>query len=329
MVTMLRITVFIFVILLVSSGAFGKVSVSASDAEIEEFLNAPSIIEIFRKANGAKSKSSSDEISPLVKEARAFALYLDPPAPPITRPATKPGQKRAGRTVIAPPKIKAKFELVATSYYPLRPELSLALINEPGKGYHWVRQSGTLGYLTIEEIKDGVVVVNDGTNSSQLAVERVGKRSLIRGESTGLDKTKSLEKLPSSIMVPTDALAGQPAGLPAEQPYLPALNVPEGMQPPGMSEEEMALMEKHMQAMQAMQAEVGPDGDWGSKTEEMEAMNEKHMSEMDALRVGKKEATKLNRLGKELDGPDADQIKKRGSKVRPKTLSSPTRRKKK
>jgi hypothetical protein len=45
------------------------------------------------------------------------------------------------------------------------------LIDEPGKGKHWIRQSTTLNHLFIEQIKDGVVVVRNGETTFETKIE--------------------------------------------------------------------------------------------------------------------------------------------------------------
>lgn len=148
------------------------------DEKVEQFLNSPGAIEKFNEAKADKPAGSDRQISPLIKQAEAFALYLNPPAKPepkTTRPsrARREGPRPKGT-------VSSKFELIGTSYYELRPDLSLALVDEPGKGLHWVRQSGKVGHLIIENIKDALVVVRDGKRTFELTCERPKKTSLVK-----------------------------------------------------------------------------------------------------------------------------------------------------
>ncbi len=159
-------------ILVVFSVVFG----ARSDKDVEELLGEPDIIEKFNKSAGNKSTRGPSEVSPLVKQARAFALYLDPPKPPAPRPVT-------GRTtnVVRRPSATPKFTVVATSYSSSRPEMSMALIDEPGKGRTWIRQSGTVGHLLIQEVKDGVVIVKDNSGTFELKAEQKPYLDLLEG----------------------------------------------------------------------------------------------------------------------------------------------------
>ncbi|MFA5784847.1 MAG: hypothetical protein WC962_08195, partial [Phycisphaerae bacterium] len=140
-------------------------------------LDSPSVLESIKKNTGSAQSGAE---SPLVQQAKKFALYLDPPPPP--RPATPPPTRRTSSR--PEPKVSAKFELLGTSYYAERPELSLALIDEPGVGLRWIRQSNKIGNFTIEEVQDGKVIINDGQSTYELEPKLVPKRSLLKGESS-------------------------------------------------------------------------------------------------------------------------------------------------
>lgn len=167
------ITAVIVVVLIAMPAVFS----SGIDEQSQKILDSPSVLESIKKNTGSAQSGAE---SPLVQQAKKYALYLDPPPPP--RPATPPVTRNASSR--PEPKVSAKFELLGTSYYPERPELSLALIDEPGAGLRWLRQSSKIGHLTIEEVQDGKVIINDGQSTYELEPKRVPKRSLLKGESS-------------------------------------------------------------------------------------------------------------------------------------------------
>jgi hypothetical protein len=151
-----------------------------SDGRVEEFLNKPGVIETFEKSNVSKNAKTTTAKSAIERQAESFAKYLNPPAPKqSSRPKTT---KTSPRTQAVRPKtVNAKFELVGTSFHSSNPSLSLALIDEPGKGKHWVKQSDKVGHLVIEEIKNGVVVIKDGTRTYDMAAQKPKRLNLLKG----------------------------------------------------------------------------------------------------------------------------------------------------
>jgi hypothetical protein len=139
-----------------------------SDAKIEELLQSPGAADNFLAAKDQRPARDESQTSPLVKQAADFGRYLNPPPPPP--PKTTPAAARAAAAQPAPPAVTPKFNLVGTSFYASRPELSLALIDEPGKGFNWVRQGSTVGHLTIEQIKDGSITIRDSQGTSEMTV---------------------------------------------------------------------------------------------------------------------------------------------------------------
>ena len=143
-----------------------------SDEQVDKFLNSPDAIENFKIQKGKKDTKSSKEASPLVKEATAFGLYLNPPPKPERSRQAASKTKKAETSIIPGPKkeVSAKFDLIGTVYYSLVPQSSLALIDEPGKGLGWVRQGDEVNHLIFKQIKDGIVVVKDGNHTREIKV---------------------------------------------------------------------------------------------------------------------------------------------------------------
>ncbi len=259
-----------------------------SDEQVEQFLNSTDVIEKFNKAKGDSDKRSENQISPLVKQAEAFALYLNPPAKPTPKktPATYESPILPRPTVVS-----AKFTLIGTSYYALHPELSLALIDEPGKGLRWVRQSSEVGHLVIEQVKDGLVVVRDGQRTFELVTMRPEERSLLKGHSSG---GKAGSKF--TLSAPAKATAGITDTMPRQ-----------------ISAEENALTKKFIGKMKAVRAEVEAGKiDSERSIKENEALMEELLSKLETMRISNEEAKRLGYLGQKLKDVREDASRAKG-----------------
>jgi len=199
MVKTLRITSVIAAILAIFcvglSVAFGL----RADEARQEFLNSPGAVELFKAGSEKSPSEDNQQVLPLVKQAKLFALRINPPAPkkPIAQQAGAPAAK------LMPPKVEAKFPLIGTCFYSARPSQSLALIDLPAKGLRWVRQGEEVGHLVIEEIKDGLIVIRDGKRTYELlAEEREQRANLVRSALAGSGKSAK----PSRSRSPSRAL---------------------------------------------------------------------------------------------------------------------------
>lgn len=284
----------IFVIFFVFHVVFG------SDDHIEEFLNSPGVIEKFEKTVG-KSRGGASQESPLVQQAGAFALYLNPPKPKTPKTA------RGGTTGIPRgPKVTPKFKVIGTSYYKGRPELSIALIDEPGKGLHWVRQSSEVGHLLIEQIKDGLIVVKDGKGTFEIMAEQEPETSLLEGAS-------AVPPGQADISRRTPGSAGSKAALPASGGTDAGITGAKSrVPPPRRTAEEEAKMKELVERLREIQRSFKSD-------KEKAEMVEKLMHELSELqsskssRLSAEEATGLSNLGPELkkvwEEPDSKKTK--------------------
>jgi hypothetical protein len=160
MIKTLRITIIITAIIavffFVISAAFGL----RRDKEKEAFLAKPTATEIFKK-NAVRPAGQLE--SPLLKQAQAFALRINPPKP--VEAEQTPVEVR--KAVEAP-----KFRLLGTSYLAQEPNRSMALIDEPGKGIHWVSPSDKIDYLTVTRVEDGKVAYTDGKKDMEMLAEK-------------------------------------------------------------------------------------------------------------------------------------------------------------
>jgi hypothetical protein len=151
------------VILLIIPAVYGV----RSDPKIEEFLKTPGAAEKFIAAKGQHSTKKDTE-SPLVQAALGYHNIINPPPPPPPKVAPEAAAQAAIPTPPVP--VAAKFDIVATSYSS-HPDRSFVLIDEAGKGLHWVKKGDTIGRVTIDTIKDGAIVVRDGQRTSEMTVK--------------------------------------------------------------------------------------------------------------------------------------------------------------
>jgi hypothetical protein len=296
MIKTLRITSIIAVVLAVVFFVFPAVFGVRGDKQIEQFLHSAGVIEKFKESKGDKVEDSRREISPLVKQAEAFALYLNPPPKP--EPSVPEG--RSEPRPAGP--VTAKFKLIGTSRHVVQPELSLALIDEPGKGLYWVRQFSKVGHLIIEQIEDGLIVVRDGKNTFELVAERPKKRSLLKAK-------------PSDVSHPKAESGGRITESPP--PEIGAKVQRSAEEEAALAKRSEAMMEKVLAELEAMQAKAKADQsdvgvgetDSGSGVSHPQADRAKEIAaarkrfsdlDLEAMRISIKEARGLGRLGRKL-----------------------------
>jgi len=167
MIKTLRITSVFIALAAITFVIFIAVTGLSADEKIEELLKTPGRAKQLQ-AGSETPKEQQEQESALVRQAKAFALRINPPAP------VRPAETSTGNTPIRPKvAVSATFELIGTSYYPLNSANSWALINEVGKGWHWVRQGEKVGHLIIKEVADGYVVIDDGGKTYELTPKRV------------------------------------------------------------------------------------------------------------------------------------------------------------
>lgn len=310
MIKTLRITsvvaVVLAVVFFVLPPAFGV----RGDEQIEQFLNSAGAIEQFKEAKGGRVKDRRQEISPLVKQAEAFALYLNPPPKP--KKIKAPVARREPR----PKTVSAKFKLIGTSFYELHPELSLALIDEPGKGLRWVKQFSEVGHLTIEQVKDGLVVVRDGENTFELVADRPKKVSLVKekpGERSLLnrkpEKRRILEKsLPAGVRT-TESKRSQ-------NDFEDEISPEERAIAEAEMKEALAELDVMLKELEKAQADVkGNEADLSPEDKEALRARQKFISELENMRISAGEAQRLDHLGRRLreDQREPNRVRGKGS----------------
>jgi len=288
----------IFLVFFVLPVVFG----GYSDEHLDESLDSPGVIEKFNKTVGNKARTGRDEVSPLVQQAGAFALYLDPP--PDKAPKTAAGRSTG---VTRGPAVPPKFKVIGTSYYKDRPELSMALIDEPGKGLHWYRQSGEVGHFLIEQVKDGIVVFNDGKGTFEQKTEQKPELSLLEGVSGASSQTGSSGQTGVSSRARSEA--GAKAALPVSGRAVTSIAEAKSKIPRPRGSAEEAEFQELVERLRQIQRSFKSDkAGSGPSAKEKAAMMEKVISEFKSSRLSTEEAERLSILGKELkkvlEGPE-------------------------
>jgi len=289
MIKTLRITSIVATVLAAILLVFPVIFGVRSGEDIEALLKSPGVIEKFNKAVGNKATGSRNETSPLVQQAGQFASYLNPPTPKASRTLAGRGAPKARGPAVTP-----KFKVFGTSFNKERPESSIALIDEPGKGLHWVRQSSKIGHLLIEQIKDGLIVVKDNGRTYEVAAEQKPEMSLLEGSSAvprgaGVSSqapdaadTKSTSPAPRR-----SAASIREAGTDSQKPQLSA----------GQEEKLNELIEKLQEIQRSYKSDkIGS----GTSAEEKAAMMEKLITKFKSSRLSAEEAASLGNLGREL-----------------------------
>jgi len=342
MIKTLRITSITVVVLAAVFVLLSVVYGAASDKKVKELLKEPGALELFRKARVAKT--DKNETPPLVEQAELFAIYLDPPVE-VKRPRPSIDRPRHEPTPPEPKKdFSVKFDLIGLSYYSAHPERSLALIDEPGKGLVWVTQGSEVGHSVIEQIKEGVVVVQSGGNTHELTIKKDTQAAASAGADSVDTETASRPALhradarknrrtPPGRVGRKDASAGKPVSTSSSSSTRgarPSITKPPSTRrttenrkpPPYNPEESEAIMKKVLEDLAMMQKQVGDKSDaarqgkrkLGTAADDdggVERMK-KLISQLEAMRVTEKEADELGDLGRKLDDARSDPNRPRG-----------------
>ncbi len=255
------------------------------DENVKEFLKSPNVIEKFKTAEGSRTKSFVGQTSPLVKQAQTFALYLNPPASKPRIPQPGPGSTIGAQTNVTP-----KFKVIGISYFEKLPEMSMALIDEPGKGIHWVKQSASVGHLYIEQVQNDLVIVKSGTETFNLMLER--------------------EKPESKTPVTSSPSAAKKTGIPVGSPVNKAQSsvrnrslikrMPQKPLPTKQPEERTEELEKLYEDLKELK-DKSDINDTELSEEERAKQIEKIISSFKASYVSQEETKKLDDLAEQLN----------------------------
>jgi len=198
---MVRVLQIFCILISLSAGAVLALCVhdlGHEDPEVQSICEQPSVLQKFEELQSWQD-TLTDKESPLVVQAQTFASYLNGPVVQEKKEEVAAGRK-SPRNIAKTPKIRvvpsAKFKLEGTSYYPNRPERSIALIAEPGstdENQRWVKEGERLGHFVVHEIRRGVVVYRDQNEQlHEMSIERkTATRSLVRDHISSLTTARA------------------------------------------------------------------------------------------------------------------------------------------
>ncbi len=263
------------------------------EEDIEEFLKSEGAVEKFKNTMGDKRAQNENYLSPLVKQAEKFANYIDPPPPPVTATPQRPTRRIPTRPTPRPSApVKAKFELIGTSFCATDPNRSLALIDEPGEGLKWVKPSERIGHLVVERIEDGVMVMRDGSRTFELVLEFVETQSLVisyNGEPVASATTRDLNQSAQStavITIPVDQATAEPP-------------IPQ----PDMSQPDKSELQEAIKGLEKMKEDIQSNPDLQQGDDDSSRMLDEFIQELQqqAMSINPEEAKELEQLGRELE----------------------------
>ena len=111
--------------------------------------------------------------NPLLEQAEALALYLNPPKPPPRRETALPAVNRPSLTPSPAPRPLSptpQYRILAISYYRSSPDKSLAMVWDAKKGGYWIKKGDRLGHFVVERIEKEAIFYRDGDQLRQMAI---------------------------------------------------------------------------------------------------------------------------------------------------------------
>ena len=296
MIKTLRITSVVAAILAGVFFVFPVIYGVRDDDSIDKFLNLPSVKEKFEKdIADAKTKTGDSPESPLVKQAEAFALYLNPLKPAAPKTVRKGGKIPSISSKV---NVTPQFTVLATIVYPDNPTLSQVLIDEPGKGRFWVRQSSMVGHVFVEEVKDGLVVLKSGDEIHNLEItEKAEAKSTAKPSGTAAFKSsKSPAKAPATAFGRATSNVTRTRNL--------TRNIPKRAPRNSRDEEKVEELVDKLKDLQ--KSSVSEKTDSKIDPEERNARIQELISKYKSIRVSDEESEKLDDMGEEMKGIEED-----------------------
>jgi hypothetical protein len=166
------------------------------DPERQKVLGQPSVIEQFKKQAAAPKPKITK--TPLVVQAEAFKKRIDPPPKPKPVDPNSPGGNGAAARFAPPPPPPPQFEVVATCVNPKDPAKSFALLNQPGKGFFWVKPGDEVSRAVVKQILSGKMVTADGREYLVASTQRVNLLKPGSAMPPGYEKNRASAAAPTT-----------------------------------------------------------------------------------------------------------------------------------
>lgn len=175
-----------------------------------KWTSEPPIIEKFRQTRDHRATGSRIIKNPLIREAEMFARYLNPPE--IKKSPKTSVSSSSTRTISVSRQeiLSPKFTLAATSYYRSKPKESMALVWEPGTGFHWIKQGMKLGHFIIDKIERGKIVYQYGDLYGQMVINQnvpIYNEQIHKTMSVSTQTHPASSSVPSKQEMKTDELS--------------------------------------------------------------------------------------------------------------------------
>lgn len=198
--------------LLAAGGVFGcwLIERSRGDLRLEEMRGGSSDVQMLKRPGG-ESGVRPAEVPPLVAQAQALSLYLNPP--PSAERITPAGSRLATDVKpqplpIRPLALSASFRVRGTSCCPNQSSRSMALISEAGAAEgteRWVKEGAEIGHFVIHEIRRDGIVYRDGDQLREMAVESfAGPTSIVQDVRRGSGRSVAAAR-DAVVPLPTPA----------------------------------------------------------------------------------------------------------------------------
>ncbi|MBP8302869.1 MAG: hypothetical protein KBE04_01930 [Phycisphaerae bacterium] len=275
------------------------------DPAVEDMVRTRTVIEQIKERPATSPRASRTSV--LDGLARDFVRVINPPPENKAAGATS---DPATRTPPKPPRPSAKFKLLATSYHPSDPSLSLALIDlsTAETRQFWVRVGQSIDHYKVTEIRDGSLLYGDGRQTQQIDVEeRPARISLLDTGKPARPATGPVSPIAGQVPARASgspAVSARPSPLGGRRPLDRAsLADPRAIQ--AESDAVIREMTDKLRTKDASEGSLTPEQQQQIRQEAMEKL----VSYVQAARMSQQEANSLGDLGRQLDEvPTQDEV---------------------
>ncbi len=189
MIKILKISAIVTIVIALGSAALLAGEFLRDKGKSPEILSKAGVVENFKKSRSSSNAGSQTE-SPLVTQAKLFALGINPPPPPPIPKKDKPDPPKNEDVVVKsdtfrpppdpPIRPTGKFKLLATAYYPNNPNKSLALLDRTSLGMKWYGPGDQIDHQTVKEVLQNSIVMAQGGQAVQTISMEKEPKSTVR-----------------------------------------------------------------------------------------------------------------------------------------------------